>query len=184
MARNKRDEGAGANFSVRLPSGLRASLETEARKKGKSLNHEIRVRLAQSFDRDQALVERFGGKQSYAVWRLLSCLPFQGLTEEEQSEVGDSWLHDLSQFKKVETATRVVLAAISPEALSGDVAPPKSLIAGFWLAEQILRGLKDGALDLTAIGIALGADLEEILERVPDDFAGDERIRRSLLGDT
>ena len=138
MARKKRDEGAGANFSVRLPSELRDSLEAEARKKGKSLNHEIRVRLTQSFDRNQDLVGRFGGKQSYAVWRLLSCLPFQGLTEAEQSEVGDSWLHDLSQFKKVETATKVVLAAISPEALSDDVAPPKSQIAGFWIAERIL----------------------------------------------
>ena len=64
-------------FSTRLRADTKSALGRAAAKSGRSLSQEVEHRLRRSFDEDRDLFERFGGRENYALLRLIgSCLEY------------------------------------------------------------------------------------------------------------
>ncbi|MHC2019977.1 hypothetical protein [Methylobacterium sp. CM6247] len=64
--------GQTAVLSTRITPDLRAMLEAEVVKSGKTLSREIEHRLRRSFIEDDKISEAFGSRRNYAFMRLIS----------------------------------------------------------------------------------------------------------------
>ena len=62
----------GVTLSTRIRSDTRAALEEAAKASGRSLSQECEHRLRRSFDEDEALIDRLGGRQLYAMFRMIA----------------------------------------------------------------------------------------------------------------
>lgn len=120
MARPKK-EGAGENFSIRLPAELRARLKRAAGEKGRTLNHEIRGRLIRSFDIDKRIVDAFGDARTYAYFRLLSLTLKQYPMDEEGRRASrrPHWLDDRTRYIEVTEAIKAIIDDLAPPAHRG-----------------------------------------------------------------
>jgi hypothetical protein len=98
-------------FSTRIREDTKAFLESSAKNRGHSLSQEVEMRLRRSVDEDQNLIEKLGGRENYAVLRLIS-----GLMSSVWNPAGDkgSWLHDPYCFAQLVKAITAVLAELRP----------------------------------------------------------------------
>jgi hypothetical protein len=107
-------------FSARLRADTRAAIEKAAINSGHSLSQEIEHRLRRSFDEDQNLFEKLGGRENYAVLRLIASLMSVMLHPSDiitlsPAEPRKSWLHDPYLFDQLVRAIAVVLEELKPE---------------------------------------------------------------------
>ena len=104
-------QGKSVVFSTRLRADTKKALEVAAEASGRSLSQEAEHRLRRSFDEDRTLFERFGGRENYAVLRLIgTCLDsgFNPLNPDA------SWRDDPYVFQQTLEAVTVVLKAFRP----------------------------------------------------------------------
>lgn len=59
-------------IGFRVPAELKIRLEKAAEESGRSISQEAEIRLEKTFDSDDAIVETFGGKKSFAIMRLFA----------------------------------------------------------------------------------------------------------------
>ena len=99
-------------FSTRLRPDTKKALEKSAQKSGRSLSQEVEHRLRRSFDEDQDLFERFGGRQNYALMRMIGAatnIVWNPLDPDK------SWLEDPYVFQQTVNAMNAILEAFRPE---------------------------------------------------------------------
>lgn len=140
MPKRSKSGEAGAIFSIRMPASLRVQLERAAAENGRTLNKEIRARLRQSLESDK-VVEGFGGRRSYAFFRLLSLLRPMDFSRKRRH-----WLDDRYLYAQVATAIQVVLLALEPK--KGAYKPkdqPNPEFVGLQTAACVLKGVRDAS---------------------------------------
>lgn len=96
-------------LSTRITSELREALEASARQSGRSLSQEIEHRLRRSFKEDRKLVDRFGGRQMYAVFQTAALV-----AELRLGHGNDVWLRDPHFFDQTLKAIVAVLEQFRP----------------------------------------------------------------------
>ena len=98
-------------FSTRLRPDTKAAIVAAAAKSGRSMSQEVEHRLRRSFDEDRDLIERFGGRQNYAMLRLIgSCLD----VNVNPNDLDSSWLDDPYVFEQTVKSVVSVLGAFRP----------------------------------------------------------------------
>jgi hypothetical protein len=65
-------EGKAAVLSTRITKELRQALTRSSKVSGRSLSQEIERRLRRSFDEDRRFDETLGGRENYAILRLIA----------------------------------------------------------------------------------------------------------------
>jgi hypothetical protein len=89
-----RPKTAVAGMKIRLREPLRARLEGEAKRKRISLNKELVARVEQSFTKDDAITEAFGGPDLRKVAMLMaSAFAINGGRTAEEKSL-DRWTND------------------------------------------------------------------------------------------
>jgi hypothetical protein len=174
-------------FSTRIRADTKAALEGAARERGHSLSQEVEYRLRRSFDEDQGIIEKLGGRQNYAVLRLISSLME---TIYNPADARASWLLDPHAFDQLVKAVILVLEELRPpgdpsvppidgpmgEALEA-IAPLQANIE----AGKLLFTVKEAPLDLPLnpdyAAPFIRADLGEAAERI-----GKQKGRRITRG--
>lgn len=98
-------------FSSRIRADTKAALEEAAKNSGQSLSQEIEYRLRRSFDEDKGMIERLGGRENYAVLRLIGSV--MGVMFNAAGSAG-CWLHDPYLFEQLVKTVGVVLQELRP----------------------------------------------------------------------
>ncbi len=175
--RKPKGEYAGKTkvFSTRLRPDTKAALVAAAAKNGRSLSQEVEHRLRRSFDEDRDLFERFGGRQNYALLRLIgSCLDMS----YNPTKPAATWRDDVYAFDQTLATITSVLGTFRPEGDS-DLGDPLSNAAGalqgtqnavykileMKAAKKILAITRDGKIDVLA---AIKNDLGELSQRIDE----------------
>jgi hypothetical protein len=190
MTRGRRPQGnykgKSKVLSTRITTEIREAIEASARAKGHSLSQEIEHRLRRSFDEDQSMIERFGGRRNYSVLRLISSY-MDAMHNPINLEA--SWLDDPYIFAQLARAIMVMLDQLRP---AGDPMPPiTSALAlapdtyqGDQIAAHLLQAVKDalpGTLptktDESWPAALIRADLGEIADRINVSVDSGEGIR-------
>jgi hypothetical protein len=148
-------------FSTRIRADTKAALEAAARERGHSLSQEVEYRLRRSFDEDKGLIEKLGGRENYAVLRLISSL--MGVMYNPAALSFDevflerSWLHDPYLFDQLLKAIAIVLEQLRPPGSSsvppvegpmGDALEAMAPLQGVRNAARLLAAVKDAPPDL------------------------------------
>jgi hypothetical protein len=97
-----------AVLSTRITSDLKNSLASAAKSSGRSLSQEIEYRLRRSFDEDRNIFDLFGGRQLYAIFRIIPRLA------ELHGARRDDWLHDPYLFDQTLRSVNAVLEQFRP----------------------------------------------------------------------
>jgi hypothetical protein len=141
-------------FSTRIRADTKEALAAAAKQRGHSLSQEIEYRLRRSFDEDEKMLDKFGGRRNYAVLRLISCLMeavYNPLSP------GAFWLDDPYLFNQFVKTTINVLEELRPPgdtSLPSDGSPQGDLLRlagelqGGSIAANRLLSIKDAAPDL------------------------------------
>jgi hypothetical protein len=164
-------------FSSRIRADTKAALVAAAARRGHSASQEWEYRIRRSFDEDQGIMEKLGGRENYAVLRIISSL--MGVLSNPTGPRG-SWLHDPYLFDQLVKAVAVVLNELRPP---GDAALPPSA-SGPWSeaidalyafqsklrAAEILIAVKEAQPDLPLAtdnpAPFIRADLGPVAERI------------------
>ena len=96
-------------LSTRITAGLRECLEEAAEATGRSLSQEIEFRLEQSFLRETAQYEAFGGEHVDALMRVLG-----NAVRLIEATGGKKWQEDRETFTRVKVVTEKLLDALGP----------------------------------------------------------------------
>jgi len=141
-------------FSTRIRADTKAALEAAAKNRGHSLSQEIEMRLRRSFDEDQNLFEKLGGRENYAVLRLISSV--MSATWNPAGNMG-SWLHDPYCFNQMVRAIASVLEALRPpgdpaippvEGPMGEALEALAELQGQMRAAKMLMAVRDASPEL------------------------------------
>lgn len=176
-------DGARKVISTKVTSTLRGDLEKSAKDNGRTLSAEIEHRLRRSFDEDQGLIERLGGRQLYAILRLISAtmnaagrqsmyFKYCGPSKEDQ------WLNDPYAYDRATKATNVVLEALRPP---GESKPPQRISKNLeravdTISTRLLFAVEEAEPGLpipsdpddedSKLARRIAMDLEEVTERL------------------
>jgi hypothetical protein len=123
-------------LSIRISSELHADLVAIAKHSGKTKSREVEHRLRRSFVDDEKISAGFGGRQNYALMKMISSV-IEATVERDDRTWGSTgqprrktrnfnWLDDPYAFDQAVIAINAVLEAIRP---AGDI--PQSLDEAF-----------------------------------------------------
>jgi hypothetical protein len=152
-------------FSTRLRAETKAKLEGAAKAHGHSLSQEVEHRLIRSFDEEERITERFGGRKNYAVLRLISALME---TVYDLNLSGKTWLDDPVLFDRFVMMVNTVLAELKPP-------PAVQETSEFEMALGRMKSGQDAALALLAV--------RDAAPDLPLDIANPAPFIRADLGD-
>ncbi|MFY9292612.1 MAG: hypothetical protein WAP03_18255 [Methylorubrum rhodinum] len=113
--------GQTAVLSTRITPDLRAQLEAEVKKSGKTLSREIEHRLRRSFIEDEKISEAFGSRQVYALMKMISMII---QTWHNPLQFEKDWRSDPLSYDQMCKKISYALKAMRPE---GPVAPLSDL---------------------------------------------------------
>ena len=150
------DEGKRSVLNARITTRLRANLEMAAAETGRSLSQEIEFRLEQSFLRETAQHEAFGGEHVDALMRVLG-----NAVRLIEATGGKKWQEDRETFTWVKATIEKLLDALGPAA------------GAYTDGEQGRLGDDIGKLFVTEFlkkVSAAGAYTDDELGRVADDI--------------
>ncbi len=180
-------QGKSVVFSTRLRPDTKGALQQAAAKSGRSLSQEVEHRLRRSFDEDRDLFERFGGRENYALLRLIgSCLDMN----YNPTKPDATWRDDCYTFDQTLATITSVLGAFRPEGDS-DLGDPLLNAAGalqgmdnavrkilqMKAADGNLAITRDGKIDVrAAIKDSLG-ELSQRIDEVPVYYGNAEGLR-------
>jgi hypothetical protein len=103
-----------STLTTRITSELRGALDTAAAQSGRSLGQEVERRLRRSFDEEQRIIETLGGRENYAILRLISCV---------LDSHGGDWRVDEANFDYIVAATALVLRLFGPRETRPEIIP-------------------------------------------------------------
>src|SRR5579862_4037968 len=109
-----------AVLSTRITEDLRADLEKGAAKSGRTVSREVETRLRSYFDHARAAEEIFGGRDLYALMRLIA----SAIAITDNPLTGKSWRDDPYAFDQAIRAVMRVLESFRP---AGDMAAPYAI---------------------------------------------------------
>ncbi|GJE41858.1 hypothetical protein [Methylobacterium soli] len=131
--------GQTAVLSTRITPDLRALLEAEVEKSGKTLSREIEHRLRRSFVEDDKISEAFGSRRNYALMRTISMvLEFW----HNPSDLQADWTEDPIAYDQVCKKIDGVLRAMRPTGSSNELSSDDRV-----LADLSVRSHPAGILD-------------------------------------
>ena len=113
--------GKSAVFSTRITPELRAALEREAARSGRSLSQEIERRLTDSMSK--AETRKWGPPRTESMMFFLA-----QLIDSIESETGQRWIDDPFTFQAVYFGLNLIFSMLKPD---GDVVPPNRIKAAF-----------------------------------------------------
>ncbi len=134
-------------LKARMKEPLRAKLEEAAETKGVSLNAEMIHRLEQSFSDDAALIEAFGGRDTYDVLRVMGSVAAHIQTRKGKTvadwkigvAVGYAWKRLIHDWVSIPSAKWIAeLERLSDDIPDAPVPPklPKEPIRGGLLVQR------------------------------------------------
>lgn len=110
---------ASVVLSTRIGADTRKAIESAAKRSGRTLSAEIEFRLRRSFDEDESLTDRFGGRRTYALLRLVGeaikatgSLSF--FKEHRKIAQDDDWLLDPYTYDQATKSVETVLEMVRP----------------------------------------------------------------------
>jgi hypothetical protein len=128
-------------LSTRITADLRAALDSAKEKSGRSLSQEIEYRLRRSFEEDTKIKDIFGGRENYAIARLIGCL---------LDSHGSDWKTDAENFDYVIASVALVLRLFGPRAtrphiveINPDGVPDRTQMAAFITGRVIAAEVAD-----------------------------------------
>lgn len=101
-------------LTTRITGDLRDALDVAAAQSGRSLGQEVERRLRRSFDEDQRIIETLGGRENYAILRLISCV---------LDSHGGDWRVDEANFDYIIAAAVLVLRLFGPRDTRPEIIP-------------------------------------------------------------
>jgi hypothetical protein len=137
-------------LSTRITADLRAALDAAKEKSGRSLSQEIEYRLRRSFEEDTKIKDIFGGRENYAIARLIGCL---------LDSHGGDWKTDEENFDYVIASVALVLRLFGPRATRphiveinpADGVPDRTQMAAFITGRVIAAEVVDAPDGLPTI---------------------------------
>lgn len=116
-------------LSTRITAPTREALEQASAKSGLSISSEVESRLRRSFIEDDKITDALGGRQMYAVLRLISSSmsavgQHSYFFEHRKLAEEADWLGDPYAFDQAIKATTTILESLRPE---GDVEPKRQV---------------------------------------------------------
>ncbi|MGC8536966.1 MAG: hypothetical protein ACP5QR_15810 [Rhizomicrobium sp.] len=108
-----------AVLSTRIGADTRKAIEVAAKRSGRTLSAEIEYRLRRSFDEDDSLIDRMGGRRTYALLRLVAeAIKATGqvsfFQEHRKIAQDDDWLLDPYTYDQAVKAIETVLEMVRP----------------------------------------------------------------------
>jgi hypothetical protein len=138
-------------LSTRITGELRSALDAAKEKSGRSLSQEIEYRLRRSFEEDTKMKDIFGGRENYAIARLIGCL---------LDSHGSDWKRDEENFDYIIASVALVLRLFGPRStrphiveLNSEGMPDRTQMAAFITGRVIAAEVADATDGLpTAAG--------------------------------
>ena len=114
MAKGRKPKGEYSGkslvFSTRITPQLRKALEKAANTSGRSVSQEVEHRLSRTFKEDADIVDVFGSRQNYRLFRMMAdAVHFAG---KDGSPV--DWLKDPIAFRSGRAAINALLDFVAP----------------------------------------------------------------------
>ncbi|BAV45292.1 Uncharacterized protein MLTONO_0389 [Mesorhizobium loti] len=145
---------------------LKELLEEAAAAKGKTLSHELQVRLARTFTEDEKIADNFGDRQTYMLMRTIAlAIQWSMLASRPKKQ---HWLDDPGWFDLAVKTINRLLEAVRPEGPLDDASDDavefnqRAIASALWQQVQ--------AADPSA-PIDSGTRMEHTLRLINDELA-------------
>lgn len=136
-----------ATLTTRITEPVRAGLDREAQRNGRSLSQEVELRLAQSLKAPKKLERAFGNKRNRAFAMLVA-----RLIRALELSTGKSWREDPYTCEALRAGFTILMARLAPD---GDVMIPERIAEDIEKNHEVFEQYKrpEGLALACAIGI-------------------------------
>lgn len=185
-----------AVLSTRITQETREALERAADANGRTVSREVENRLRRTFSEDKAIEAQFGGRQTYAMMRMIaSTMTFAGtahtiVPDDDALAAGQDkrWLSDPNAYDRAFWATVAVLEAMRPPDPEGQLSSDPGWIErrrnyGFGFAKVVMDQVAKAEPIFASPDKKL-SEPERIYRRMANDLGpeGRERLKESDNG--
>jgi len=168
-----------AVLSTRITQETREALEMSAEANGRTVSREVENRLRRTFLEDKAIEAQFGGRQLYAMMRMIaSTMTFAGTMDTPVPGPGRGqeqhpWLSDPIAYDRAFRATVAVLEALRPADPEGGLSASEP--SGFY-AHVVMQMVAEAEPVFASPDQKL-TDGERMIRRIASDLGPDGRKR-------
>jgi hypothetical protein len=178
--------GQTAVLSTRISPELRSRLEAEVESTGKTLSREIEHRLRRTFIEDDKIEAAFGGRQNYALMKVIAMVLESW---HNPADIQSDWRSDPVAYDQVCRKIMGVLKAMRPPGEGVALSELESAIADLKAVEDPARAIQaiqnaDDALPLAGrrrdqVLSSIKGDLGSLIERPKISYGTADQLRAS-----